>query len=76
MRKAGLLQFLSQFLTLTANGKTLKFGFFVIRAYYEKKSGHMLKPFVLKLRPDLSAHLIDIAKKQVPARLKPIVVVF
>ena len=33
----------------------------------------MPKPRVPKFRPDLSARLKDIAKKQVPARLKPIV---
>ena len=33
----------------------------------------MLKPLVPKFRPDLSAHLRDIAEKQVPAKLKPIV---
>ena len=31
------------------------------------------KPIVSKFRPDLSARLKDIAKKQVPAKLKPIV---
>ena len=34
----------------------------------------MLKPVVPKLRPDLSVRLKDIAEKQVPAKLKPIVV--
>ena len=33
----------------------------------------MLKHFVPKFRPDLSARLKDIAVKQVPAKLKPIV---
>ena len=33
----------------------------------------MLKPFVLKFRPDLSAPSKEIAEKQVPAKLKPIV---
>ena len=33
----------------------------------------MLKPAVPKSRPDLFARLTDIAEKQVPARLKPIV---
>ena len=33
----------------------------------------MLKPLVPKFRPDLSAHIKDIAEKQVPAKLKPIV---
>ena len=46
--------------------------FFVIRAYYEKL-GHMLKSPVPKFRPDLSARLKDIAEKQVPVKLKPIV---
>ena len=31
----------------------------------------MLKPLVPKFRPDLSAHLKDIAEKKVPAKLKP-----
>ena len=46
---------------------------FVIRVYYEKL-GHMLKPIVPKFRSDLSVHFKDIAEKQVPAELKPIVV--
>ena len=33
----------------------------------------MLNPLAPKFRPDLSARLKDIAKKQVPAKLKPIV---
>ena len=33
----------------------------------------MLKPLVPKFRPDPSARLKDIAEKQVPAKLKPIV---
>ena len=33
----------------------------------------MLKPLVAKFRSDLSVHLRDIAEKQVPAKLKPIV---
>ena len=64
---------MSQFLTLCANGKTLKFSFFVLRVYYEKlgqmlKLGH--KP---EFRPDLSARFKDITEKQVPAMLRPIV---
>ena len=43
-----------------------------MRVYYEKL-GHMLKPLVPKFRPDLRVRLKDIAEKQVPARLKPIV---
>ena len=35
----------------------------------------MLKPPVPKFRPDLSVRLRDIAEKQVPAKLKPIVCV-
>ena len=46
----------------------------MIRIYYEKL-GHMLKPLVPKFRPDVFARFKDIAEKQVPARLKPIVVV-
>ena len=61
----------SQFLTLGANGRTLKFGFFVTSVYYEKL-GHWLKPLVPKFRPDIFR---DIAEKQGPAKLKPIVVV-
>ena len=34
----------------------------------------MLKPLVSKFRSDLSVRLRDIAVKQVPAKLKPIVV--
>ena len=34
----------------------------------------MLKPIVPKFRSDLSVHFKDIAEKQVPAELKPIVV--
>ena len=34
----------------------------------------MLKPLVPKFRSDLSVRLRDIAEKQVPAKLKPIVV--
>ena len=60
------------FLTLGANCKSLKFRFFVIRVYYEK-IGHLLKPIVLKFRHDLFARLRDIAEKQIPAKLKPIV---
>ena len=63
---------MSLFLTLGANGKTLKFWFFVIRVYYEKL-GHMLKPSLPKFLPNLPARLKDIAEKQVPAELKPIV---
>ena len=33
----------------------------------------MLKPLVPKFRPGLSVQLEDIAEKQVPAKLKPIV---
>ena len=33
----------------------------------------MLKPLVPKFRPDLLARLKDMAEKQVPAKLKPIV---
>ena len=63
---------MSQFVTLEANGKTLKFWFYVIREYYEKLV-HMLKPLLPKFRPDLSTRLKHIAEKQVPAKLKPIV---
>ena len=38
-----------------------------------RKIGHMLKPLVPKSRSDLSVRLRDIAEKQVPAKLKPIV---
>ena len=33
----------------------------------------MLKPYAPNFRPDLFARLEDIAKKQVPAKLKPLV---
>ena len=46
--------------------------FFVIRVYYEKL-GHILNPLVPKFRSDLSVRLTDIAEKQIPAKLKPIV---
>ena len=46
--------------------------FSVIRSYYEKL-GRMLKPPVSKFRSDLSVRLKDIAEKQVPVKLKPIV---
>ena len=36
----------------------------------------MLKPIEPKFRPDLSARLRDIAEKQIPAKLKPIVGVY
>ena len=62
---------MSRFITLGANGKTPKFGFFVIRVHYEKL-GHMLKPLMTKFRSDISVHLKDIAEKQGPAKLKPI----
>ena len=63
---------MSQFLTLGAKGKTLKFGFFCNKSILWK-IGHMLKPPVPKFSPSLSACLKYIAEKQVPARLKPIV---
>ena len=63
---------MSQSLTLSDNGKALKMWLFVVRVYCEKID-HMLKPLVPKLSPDLSARLKDIAEKQVPAKLKPIV---
>ena len=44
-----------------------------MRVYYEKL-GHMLKSFVPKYRSDLSVRLKDVAEKQVPVKLKPIVV--
>ena len=44
----------------------------MIRVYYEKL-GHMLKPLVPNFRYDLSVRLRDVAEKQVPAELKPIV---
>ena len=44
----------------------------VIRVYYETL-GHMLKPLVSKFSSDLSVRLRDIAEKQVPAKMKPIV---
>ena len=47
------------------------FDFFSIKTY--EKLRHMLKPVVPWFRPDPSAHLKDIAEKQVPAKLKPIV---
>ena len=46
--------------------------FFAIRVYYEKL-GHVLKPPLPKFRSDLFVRLRDIAEKQVPANLKPII---
>ena len=65
---------MSHFLTLRANGKTLKFSIFCLRVYYEKLC-HMLQLLVPKFRPDLFDRLRDITekKKQVPVKLKPIV---
>ena len=40
----------------------------------DEKLGHILESLVAKYRPDLFAHLKDIAAKQVPANLKPMVV--
>ena len=48
------------------------FDLYVIKVYYEK-FGHILKPLAPKFRPDLLARFRDIAEKQVPANLKPIV---
>ena len=62
----------AQFLTLGANGKAMKYRFFVIKVYYEKL-GHMLKPLKSKFHSGLSARLKDVVEKQVPAKLKPIV---
>ena len=47
--------------------------FFVIRVFYEKLC-RMLKPRVPKFHLDLSGRSKDIAEKQVPAKLKAIVV--
>ena len=43
-----------------------------MRVYYEKL-GRMLKTHMSKFCSDLSVRLRDIAEKQVPAKLKPIV---
>ena len=51
-----LIALCRNFFPLGANGKTLKFRFFVIRLYYAKY-GHILNPLVPKFRPDLSARL-------------------
>ena len=61
-----------EFLTLGANGKAMKYSFSAIRVYYQK-IGHMLKPLMPKFRSDPSARLKDIAEKQVPAKVMPIV---
>ena len=45
---------------------------FVTRVY-DEKLGHILERLVAKYRPDPYARLRDIAEKQVPANLKPIV---
>ena len=59
-------------LNITSQWRDPEILIFVIRAYYEKL-GHILKPPVPKFRSDLSVRLKDIAEKQVPAKLKPIV---
>ena len=59
-------------ITMQWQARPRSFDFFVMRVYYEKL-GHMLKPLVPKFRFDLSVHLRDIAEKQFPAKLKPIV---
>ena len=58
---------------LRANGKTLKMLIFFYKSILQK-IGLMLRLLVSKFLPDLSVHLKDIAEKQVPAKLKPIVV--
>ena len=45
---------------------------FFIRVYYGKL-GYTLKSLVPKYRPDSFARLKDIAEKQIPAKLKPVV---
>ena len=62
---------MSQLLALGANGN-IKFWFFVIRVY-DEKLGHMFKLPVPKFCCDLPARSKDIAEKQVPEKLKPIV---
>ena len=60
------------FFTLRANGKCLKFSFFVISVYY-KKLGRCLKLLVPKYHPDPLNGLGDIPEKVYSAELKPIV---
>ena len=56
---------MSQFLTLGASGKTLKFRLFVIRVHYEKL-GHLLTPLLSKFCLYLLTRLRDIAEKTAP----------
>ena len=48
------------------------FFFFVIGVHYEKL-GRMMKPLAPKFPSDLFVRLRNIAEKQVPAELKPVV---
>ena len=56
---------MSQFLTLRAKRKALKFLCLVIRVCYGKL-GPILKPLVPTFRPDLFIRLNDIAEKTGP----------
>ena len=47
---------------------------FFVMSILRKKLRHMLKPPMSKFRSYLSVRSMDIAEKQVPAKLKPIVV--
>ena len=49
------------------------FYFIVLRVGILQKIARMLKPLVLKFRPDLCVRLKYMAEKEVPAKLKPIV---
>ena len=71
MRRDGLLCHVT-FFNIRSQWQDPEILIFVIRIYYEKL-GRMLKALVPKFRPDISARLKDIAEKQVPTRLKPIV---
>ena len=59
-------------LNITSQWQDPEILIFVLRVYYEKLR-HMLKLIVPKFHSDLSISLRDIAEKQVPVKLKPIV---
>ena len=60
-------------LSTTSQWQDPKILIFCYKNIYYQKLGHMMKPNVSKLSPDLSARLKYIAEEQVPAELKPIV---
>ena len=78
IRRAGLLRHVA-FLNIRSqlHGSEILFVcFFFVMSIYREIIGRILKPLVLEFRPDLMARLKDTAERQVPAKLKPIVVLF